>query len=286
MMPMTDDAVNAGPDRTRLPLDVDTVSAELQDALLAEVDYERELHALQEIGALLSQATGMHAPTAYPALCGPRVITTAFIEGEKITTVLDRLQRADEQGDAEARARMSAILGRLLEAYLRQVLCGPSFQADPHPGNLLVQSDDSVVILDYGCARELDALTQRRYFTLLHSSLTGDRDGAARVLFDLGFTTRSGKPDTLLTFTDALLGELRGAFTGTLHWPTQQELFTRLAALRESLAADPVQQIPEHFVLLARVFATLGGLFTHYRPDLDVMTHIAPVLAEAATKHL
>jgi len=97
--------------------------------------------------------------------------------------------------------------------------------------------------------------------------------------------TRSGQPETLLVFTDALLGELRSAFSGALRWPDRKELFERLGGLRAALSTDPVLHIPDHFVLIARVFATLGGLFTHYRPELDIVTHILPVLAEAARKH-
>ena len=39
--------------------------------------------------------------------------------------------------------------------------------------------------------------------------------------------------------------------------------------------------MPGEFVMLARVFGTLGGLFHHYRPEIDYAEHLLPVIAAA-----
>ena len=85
------------------------------------------------------------------------------------------------------------------------------FQADPHPGNLLVTDDDRLVVLDFGAARQMDEETRRGYLELLAAFIFDDRDLMVRRLDSLGFRTRSGAPDTLLAFADALLAEMRHA---------------------------------------------------------------------------
>ncbi|MBK6809071.1 MAG: hypothetical protein IPG81_09255 [Sandaracinaceae bacterium] len=45
--------------------------------------------------------------------------------------------------------------------------------------------------------------------------------------------------------------------------------------------ADPVERIPEEFVMIARVFGTIGGLFTHYEPEIDFGRHVLPTLMSA-----
>ncbi|MEZ4252004.1 MAG: hypothetical protein R3B99_27640 [Polyangiales bacterium] len=54
--------------------------------------------------------------------------------------------------------------------------------------------------------------------------------------------------------------------------------------MRESLKAqadlDPVETIPSDFVLLARVFGTLGGLFATYRPA-GIGPKLVPLLSRA-----
>ena len=41
---------------------------------------------------------------------------------------------------------------------------------------------------------------------------------------------------------------------------------------------DPVDKLPAEFIMLARVFTTLGGLFVHYKPDMDVNRYLLPHL--------
>jgi hypothetical protein len=43
-------------------------------------------------------------------------------------------------------------------------------------------------------------------------------------------------------------------------------MLARAKALKAQADQDPVETIPGDFVLLARVFGTLGGLFASYRP--------------------
>jgi len=96
----------------------------------------------------------------------------------------------------------------------------------------------------------------------------------AETLAELGFATRSGRPDTLLAFTDALLDQIRAAMveTGTAgtQWPGPEALMEQVRALLIRMEDDPVEKIPAEFVMLARVFGTLGGLFLHYQPRLDI----------------
>ena len=47
---------------------------------------------------------------------------------------------------------------------------------------------------------------------------------------------------------------------------------------------DPVTTLPAEFVMLGRVFGTLGGLFHHYKPDIDYSEHLMPVIGAAMSE--
>ena len=49
---------------------------------------------------------------------------------------------------------------------------------------------------------------------------------------------------------------------------------------------SPVDKLPAEFIMLARVFTTLGGLFVHYKPQLDVNKHLFPHLVGPAMSSL
>jgi hypothetical protein len=44
------------------------------------------------------------------------------------------------------------------------------------------------------------------------------------------------------------------------------EMIDEWIRLLKAVEQDPVVHIPDHFVMIGRVFATLGGLVMHYRP--------------------
>ena len=265
-------------------VDYQTILTEVKTMVLAEVDYEREARITKSVFDSLAHHEGIAAPEPILDLCSARVLVTRFVKGRKITTVLNELaERRDaiEPRDNLAHARLSEIMGQLLEAYLRQVLTGGAFQADPHPGNLMVGDDGTVIVLDFGSATILDDETRRRYLALLGAVLAGNTERATELFGVLGFQTRSGRPDTLHLFADALLGELRQAVGGKVHWPTREEFALKVGGLIRATASDPVVRLPSEFVSIARVFGTLAGLFSNYEPDIDFSRFILPTVGSA-----
>ena len=175
---------------------------------------------------------------------------------------------------------MSTLLGRLLEVYLRQILDHGTYQADPHPGNFLVTADGALVLLDFGCTRELSPELRRAYRGLMVDFIGRDRARVAERLDALGFATQSGSPATLEKFAEALLARFRdAAVTGAVSWPTRDEIVAETTELVRAAGDDPVVRLPPDFVMIGRVFGTLGGLFLHYRPALDY-ARILPFLRE------
>jgi ubiquinone biosynthesis protein len=263
--------------------DYETIIGEVRARVVGELDYPAEAantRAVSEFFRARSRAATV--PVPIEALSGDRVLTTTFVDGKKITDVLDELDGRARAGDGAAKEEVSRILGTLLEAYLRQVLEAGVFQADPHPGNLLVTPEGEVVILDFGSVGTLEPAARARYVALFSAFMADDRDAMSRLFGELGFVTKSGRTDTLHAFAEALLTEIRNArAAGNMRWPTREQIGERAMGLLGELDADPVIGLPSDFIMIARVFATLGGLFSRYEPNLDFGRHVMPVLIAA-----
>ena len=257
------------------------ITAEVRAAVSAELDFAREALVMDRLADFFADHPRIRVPRSRPERCGERVLTASFCEGRRIVDALDEWSAARAAGDADAGARVDETLGLLLEAYLRMVLEAGTFQADPHPGNLLVAPDGALVVLDFGCSREITPTRRGRYLALAGAVLAGRREAAAEELAVLGFVTRSGRPGSLLTFAEALLGAFRRIAAGGDVWLSREAVEAELLGLLEALRHDPVTKLPDDFVLLARVFGTLGGLFQHHRPRIDWARHLAPVLGVA-----
>jgi ubiquinone biosynthesis protein len=262
------------------PTDHQTITTEVRAMVSGEMDYRAEGRMMEQLAGFFDEIQGIVVPHTLPSLCGSRVLTSTLVEGRKITVVLDDLARERDRGDAEAGRRLSRILGLVLEAYVRQVLEAGVFQADPHPGNLLVTDRDEIVLLDFGCTKAMAPGKREGYLALMRAFLVGDRSGMIGSLEELGFATRSGDPETLLSFAETLLSQFRDAMVSGERsiWLSQGELLARAGELLERARRDPVVQLPAEFVMLSRVFGVLGGFFHHYQPRIDYARHLAPVL--------
>ncbi len=274
------------------PVDHPTIARAIRASLLRELDYCEEASHAAATAAFLRGVEGLDVPEPLAAVSSRRVLSTRFVAGTKITTVLDALdarifpdaaaRASGVQADEIAAARRDRILGRVLEAWLRQILEAGRFQADPHPGNLLVTDDDVVVLLDFGCTQVLEPAARDAYLALVQATVFRDEEGMARALDAAGFRTRSGGHATLKAFAHTLIGSFARA-EGEARWPTEAELAAEARALMSAATDDPVTRLPEDFVMLARVLGTIGGLFVRYRPRLDVASHVLPIVLRATS---
>lgn len=262
------------------PTDLDTIVGEIERTLGEELNYRHEAHWMNTVRTQLADVNGVLIPEVIWSHSNDKVLVSEFIDGINFGSELDRRQQAGDD------AGVSDLLGRLLDLYLRQVLQFGVFQADPHPGNLLVTADDTLVLLDFGATMELSPAFRDGYQKVLGAALTDNRAALVAALDELGFRTRSGQPDTLLAFTEALIGQLRKAAmlmgSGEMVWPDTASMLAAAEALLAQAHDDPVDTLPAEFIMLARVFTTIGGLFVQYQPTLDINRYLIPHLVGPA----
>ena len=266
------------------PTDFDTIVSEIQRSVREELDYRQEAHWMRHLGNFLDVLPHVVVPRPIDRYCTAKVMVSNFVVGTPLMTELDRRQAEGDQ------AGISELLGQLLDLYLRQVLQAGIFQADPHPGNLLVTPEGKLVLLDFGCTMQLSEAFRNGYFKVLGAALMDERETMADLLMNMGFKTRSGRPDTLLLFADALLSQIKQAASemgkGNMQWPSAADILNGGQQLLAQAEQDPVEKMPAEFIMLARVFTTLGGLFVHYQPQLDVHTYLLPHLVGPAISNI
>ncbi len=183
-------------------MDIATIFDEIKRALQEELDYEREAEAMRRVGCQLNKIDGVSSPAVIDEWCRPNLLVTEFVQGKKLTRVLDEYKKQGNQTE------LTQVMTRLLDAWLFQVLQLGFFQADPHPGNLLVTEDNQLQLLDFGACQALTDHHRRYYLRVLQAAIVGDEKAIAESLHELGFRTQSGQPDTLIAFTHALISQL------------------------------------------------------------------------------
>ena len=155
------------------PLDGGALAGELRDRLVEECDYEREATSQALFARLLSSIAHAQVPAVIGELSSKRVLTTQFVDGMRLADV-----------PAELRDRAGLVIYRAcFELIFRRAI----FNADPHPGNYLVDRDGNVTFLDFGCVRRFDIEMIRRWRAMVRAILDGNKLGFRAGFLALGF---------------------------------------------------------------------------------------------------
>jgi ubiquinone biosynthesis protein len=112
-------------------------------SLNGELDYRREAENAVRLHRLLDGAREVRVPRVYHEWTRRTLLVLEYVRGR-------RLADLDEESRRLAR-------GNLLRAFTRQILDHGVFHADPHPGNVLVEDDGRVVLLDLGAVDAVEA---------------------------------------------------------------------------------------------------------------------------------
>lgn len=119
---------------------------EIRARMEEELDYEHEARMQTRFREMFAGDPDIVVPRVFPEHSTRRVLTTEFEAGKMLDEVVDAPQELrDRWGDVLCRAVAD-------ELYVHR-----SFNADPHPGNFLFRDDGTVVLLDFGCIKEIPA---------------------------------------------------------------------------------------------------------------------------------
>lgn len=141
--------------KTEIKFDMVSAVDELAKQIKLEFDFSREARIMN---AVAKQFDGLNhkivVPRSIPALVTQRLLVMDFIDGIPITKMKEQTKF---QNLSEATKRLAArqILSKVSEAYGRMILLDGLFQADGHPGNILVMKGGRIGLIDYGQSKKL-----------------------------------------------------------------------------------------------------------------------------------
>ena len=185
-------------------------------------------------------------PDLIDGLCSERILVTSWEHGSRLRNHLDA-------NPEQARDLLSV----LLTSYLQQVTRFGVYQADPHPGNFLVNDQGQVVILDFGAIGVLTPDEVRRYSRLLYGLMGFEGDVDIGELFvQAGF--KGGSPETLRELALYVLTDK----------VNQQGPVAAMGELMQRFREERIS-IPDSYIGISRVLITLGGFLMSYQVPFD-----------------
>jgi ubiquinone biosynthesis protein len=251
-----------------VPPDLMSVYAQLASSLRGEMDYQREGSAAERVKANLSQDAELFSHLRIPRIdwdtTSRRVLTMEYIEGDKIN---------DREALSERGIDVTEAVEWATRAFLHQMFRDYFFHCDPHPGNLFVDLDGKVAIIDFGMnesiapevmdgirSNVLAAVTRNEDLWVESMITVGiiraeDRESArelARISFDPAYYNLTPKELTDIDFGDYF------------------------AKMREHMWMLRSFQLPDGLVAWGRAFSLLYGLAAELAPGIRPLDIVGP----------
>jgi len=163
----------------------------------AEMDFRTEADNIERFQRSFKDDRRVRAPAVLPQFTRRRVMVMEYVQGTKI----DRLHEKFQAGRLSFRQVMESLTG----VYLRMMMVDGFMHADPHPGNLFVQDDGTLVLLDWGAVLEVPKWTRESILGVALAVGREDIDGVINEMYRMGMIS-----------SEVSRGEIREAATEIL----------------------------------------------------------------------
>ncbi|WP_421381250.1 ABC1 kinase family protein [Bacillus salacetis] len=236
---------------------------ELKEVIERELDFVKEKETAEQFRGRFKDLSFVRIPEFHHELCTSKVLVMEWVDGARMT---DDDFIDEHQIDREKLAR------RLLRLFLPQWLESGLFHADPHSGNVLLQKDGSIILLDYGMIGEITKADADYLQSLVEAILVKNYEKASTLLMDLGFLL----PGADLKMIERMLKEFLSMDLANFK---EMDILALKKEMNDLVMSLPIQ-VPTRFVFLGRSFATIEGLLYNIAPETELMDLAKPVFME------
>ncbi len=167
--------------------------------------------------------------------------------------------------------RIEDVLGKAAAAFFNQVFRDGFFHADLHPGNMFVDTDGAIVVVDFGIMGRLDRATRFFLADMLIGFLSGDYRRVAEVHFAAGYVPPRRSVDA---FTQAC----RSIGEPILGRPLQEISIARLLAQLFEITEQFEMETQPQLLLLQKTMVVIEGVGRRLDPEINIWTLARPLI--------
>ncbi len=229
-----------------------------------EMDYRIEAKNLIQIKNNLKEDKSVIIPTVYLDRTSRHVITMEYLPGTKIT---DIKTLNDNNID---RAKLVYRIHRL---FFKMLLRHSIFHADPHPGNISITNEGTIILYDFGMVGRLDDETRRRLVRLYLGLVDKDPVRTTDVLLELGTLEPSVDRRLVEKGLELSIQSLHGRKVDRMEIKALQDLANK------TLSRFPFR-LPKNLALYMRMASILEGIYHYHNVKFQFVRVLVSLLEE------
>lgn len=247
---------------------VSSIIEEFERGLLKELNFQDELGNLMEFRRHLDPERKVTIPRPLPELSSRIVLTMELFEGKPI--------RLLEPGSPEAKAAVEEIV----HAACKQVLVDRLFHGDPHSGNILIDDEGTLCMLDLGLVGRLSIEQRDDIVTLLIAAIAGDSATIARVLLKMGTPTQRVNLHELRSEIERIRSQYL-----TVRSLAEYDSIGFAEDFAKAAGRFRIKLAPE-YAITVKSFATIEGIVRHLHPEVDLVGILQPYARQVVADRL
>ena len=248
---------------------IDAVVSEFSKMIKDEVNFTTELNNLKKFSKVY-ESKNIHFPKPYEEFCCNSAIVMSFEEGFRFD---------DKENIFKHNINFKKIISDLVDFYTDQMLINGYFHADPHPGNILVNSKGEIIMLDFGMVKTVPNNSRIAIIELIKAANEQNFEEYIQASKKLGIVAYEAPSDELAEFTNKMFDIFSN---NNLDSESMQKLAFEVL---ESTRKMPFK-LPSDAIYILRVSAIVEGLGTTYIENFNGVKDILPILQNNLPKAL
>ena len=243
---------------------------EVEDKLLEETDYLQELVNSEYVSNAAKKIPNLKFPKYYKKWTTSKTLTMDWMEGVHLS---EYVAQEDEGHDVRNR------LGQTLwDFYMFQIHGLKKVQADPHPGNFMVDQERNLIAIDFGCMKSIPEDFYHPYFELSNKENIEDVSKFDKLLRGLEIILPTDSEEEVHYFTE-LFQRMMRLFTLPFHDKSfdfsSAKFWEDISHLSRDFAGDTQlrkmngNRGSKHFIYINRTFFGLYHLLHDLKAEIQ-----------------
>lgn len=232
-----------------------------------ELKYTREARNTDKIREIALNESCIKIPKIYWDITTQKILVMEHMKGTKIT-----------EADWE-HLNTSLIAENFAGFFTKQIFMEGIFHSDPHPGNILLEENGILNILDFGEVYRLDSKTRHLLIKMMISYYSEDPQGMAETLLDMG---RQMEEVDMSILTSDIYKILKIYYDLPAEETKIGDIFMRVVqmCMRNKLI------LPASFTTLGKTLANVETISRKLDPYFNFTEVARPYIKAAAVKEL
>jgi predicted unusual protein kinase regulating ubiquinone biosynthesis (AarF/ABC1/UbiB family) len=229
-----------------------------------EMDYRIESQNLKTIKRNFRSDPKVIIPSVIDDHSTEHVLTMEYIPGIKITNV----KALDEIGLDRAQ-----LVVRVHKVFFTMLLHHSIFHADPHPGNISVANDGSLILYDFGMVGRLDNETRLKLIRLYLSLVEKDPPRTVSAMDELGMLLPGYNRSVIEKGITMSIQAMHGTKVDKM------EVRALMDLANKTMSRFPFK-LPKHLALYMRMASILEGIYHTHKVNFRFINVLQNILEE------